>query len=90
MTTYIIGYDLTKKDGHDYTNLIEAIKSYPDWWHYLDSTWVVVTNQSAVQIRDALKAHMHQDDELLVVQSSGVGAWSGFDTTGSEWLKNKL
>jgi len=91
MTTYIVGYDLTHKDGHDYTNLINALKkSFSNWWHNLDSTWVIVTSLSAVQVRDTLRPHMHRDDKLLVVQSAGIGAWSGFAESGSTWLKDNL
>jgi hypothetical protein len=91
MTTYIVGYDLTHKDSHDYTNLIDALKSsFSNWWHHLDSTWVIVTNYSAVQVRDILQPHMHRDDKLLVVQSASIGAWFGFNENGSTWLKENL
>lgn len=37
-----------------------------------------------------LQRYIDEDDELLVVLSSGVGAWSGFSEKGSKWLKNHL
>lgn len=90
MGTYIIGYDLNKS-GKDYDGLIGAIKSLSGtWWHHLDSTWIVVSDLSAKQIRDALRVHLDSDDELLVVRSSGEGAWCGFNNNGSKWLKNNL
>ncbi|MFA8389051.1 hypothetical protein ACEPUD_02875 [Burkholderia ubonensis] len=91
MNTFIVGYDLTRKGSHDYTNLIETLKhSFVNWWHHLDSTWVIVTSKSAQQVRDILRAHMHPDDELLVVQSNGTGAWTGFKQAGSDWLRANL
>lgn len=91
MVTFIVGYDLTHKDGHDYSNLIDALKtSFSNWWHHLDSTWVIVTNKTAVQVRDCLLPHMHQDDKLFVVQSAGTASWSGFDQKGSVWPKSNI
>jgi hypothetical protein len=90
MATYIIGYDLHPSKGETYEELIAAIKELGAWWHHLDSTWVVVCDKSAADIRDTLWAHMKSDDQLLVVKSSGVGAWKGFNTTGSQWLKDNL
>jgi hypothetical protein len=89
MKTYLIGYDLNKP-GKDYDKLIEAIKGYGTWWHHLDSTWIIKTNNSAVEIRDYLWKFMDNSDELLVVRLSGEGAWGGFNAEGSKWLKNNL
>ncbi|MBB5429815.1 hypothetical protein OKW33_006379 [Paraburkholderia atlantica] len=90
-SSYIVGYDLTRIDGHDYTNLIQTLESsFSPWLHHLDSTWVIVTDLTAVQVADTLRPHMHRDDKLLVVQCSGVGAWFGFNETGSNWLRDNL
>ncbi|BAU47359.1 SinR [Sulfurifustis variabilis] len=89
MATFVISYDLNKP-GQDYSSLFEAIKNLGNWWHCLDSTWVVVSNLNASQIRDALKARMDASDALLVVQSANIGAWHGFKDNCASWLKNNL
>lgn len=90
MKTYLVGYDLNKP-GQDYTKLIDALKGYPGWWHYLDSTWVIKTDWTAVQIRDDLWQHMDASDELLVARLSGEAAWVGFDDdVASPWLKENI
>lgn len=87
MATHLIGYDLNK--NKDYTELIAAIKTLGPWWHHLDSTWVVKTNLTAKQVRDALGPHIDGDDELLVVDVTGrARAWKGFSKRGSDWLHN--
>ena len=91
MTTYIIGYDLHPSKGETYEDLIEAIKGVGStWWHHLDSTWVVVTDKTAAQLRDELKPYLKSDDQLLVVKSGGEAAWTGFNDKGSKWLKDNL
>ena len=76
--------------GETYDDLINAIKRLGSWWHHLDSTWVVVCDLTAVQIRDRLRPHLKSDDQLLIVLSGGIGAWFGFNDKGSAWLKANL
>ena len=91
MKTYMIGYDLNRPRGaDDYPKLIAAIKAIGSWWHHLDSTWLVKTDSTAVQIRDQLTPYVDAGDELLVACLTGEAAWRGFNDEGSEWLKNNL
>lgn len=90
MNTLLIGYDLNKA-GKNYEGLIEEIKKASTWWHHLDSTWLVKSDESAKEVRDRLKPHLDADDELLVVNITGdVAAWVGFSDRGSKWLKENL
>jgi len=87
MASYIISYDLRKQ--RNYEALYEAIKSYETWAHVLESTWVVKTTKSAVQIRDHLANHTDTDDGLLVVKSGAEAAWRSVICKG-EYLKENL
>jgi hypothetical protein len=89
MPTYMVGYDLNAP-GKDYSDLIEAIRGYDNWWHHLDSTWIIVTNQTHIQIRDYLAQFIDENDEMLVAKLAGLAAWRGFNTRGSNWLSNNL
>lgn len=89
MKTYIIGYDLNRP-GQNYAELFKAIKTYPNWWHYLDSTWIIKTVDSAKEIRDNLRLHIDEGDELLVIRYQGDAAWAGFDEKASKWLRDNL
>jgi len=94
MATYIIGFDLNK-EGAAYsaahkklTDRMEQL--FPTYWRNLDSTWIVVSDLSVVQIRDDLMRYMDSNDELLVVKSANIAAWSGFKKPASDWLKNYI
>ena len=89
MTTFVIGYDLNRP-GQDYKSVFDAIKDIGSWWHCLDSTWIVKSNLTAVQVRDKLAVHIDANDKLLVAVLSGEAAWTGFDKDCSTWLKNNL
>ena len=78
MKTYLVGYDLNKP-GQDYSDLFKAIKAIGNWWHGLDSTWIVKTNLSAGEIRDRLKPPVtDQNDHLVVVRLEGD--WASWHT----------
>lgn len=86
--SYLIGYDL--KTPGDYPELIETIKHFANWWHHLDSTWIVKSSLDIEEIRNKLEAHIGKKDELLVVSLTGEGAWAGFSEKGSDWLLKNL
>lgn len=89
MKTYMVGYDLNRP-AQNYTVLIDALQEYPLWWHHLDSTWLIKTNNSAAQIRDHLATFIDANDELLVAYISGESAWAGFNDKGSQWLNDNI
>jgi hypothetical protein len=89
MTTYMVGYDL-RAPGKKYDNLIAHLKTYSLWWHHLDSTWIIVTSDSATKVRDDCRAFIDSNDELLVAVISAPAAWWGFNEAGSNWLKSNL
>lgn len=64
---YVISYDL-KQQGQDYASLYEAIKSYEEWKHPLESTWLIYTESSADEISERLRreGRMDSGDFLFV------------------------
>lgn len=63
----LISYDLNRP-GQDYSSLYEEIKKAGTWWHHLDSTWIISTNQTPEQWQERLKKHMDDNDNLLVIE----------------------
>lgn len=90
MKVYQINYDLRKQRNYD--ALYQKIKAYGKWCHPLESCWMVVTEKSAVQIRDELLSVMDSDDGLLVTRLKGEAAWRKLNsnTKMTNWLKNNL
>lgn len=90
MRTILVGYDLNKA-GQDYRRLIERLKAYGTYWHHLDSTWLICTEDSPKVVRDELKALIDNNDELLVIDVTGdSAAWAGFEARAREWLMKHL
>ena len=67
MSAVLIAYDLHKL-GQRYTALRTLITTtFPGSWNCLESTFIVNTNWTPVQVRDLLMTALDSNDELLVV-----------------------
>lgn len=83
---YIILYEALPNT--DIVGLQTAIKAYGSWAKITETTWAVVTTQTAVQIRNNLNAYM-ANGRLFVVKSGIEAAWVNV-ICNYEWLKNNL
>jgi hypothetical protein len=63
---YAINYDL-KRPAQRYKALYEAIKSCGEWWHYLDSTWLIDTSLTAQGIWNKIETHIDENDLVLII-----------------------
>jgi len=87
MNCYIITYDL--RFGGNYTALHNVIKAYGTWAKITESTWAVVSRQTAGQIRDNLLGYMDNNDRLFVIKSGGEAAWMRI-LSSKEWLQKHI
>lgn len=86
---YAINYDLCTP-GKDYKGLYEAIKQCGvSWWHYLDSTWLVDTSLNANTIADRLKAHLDNNDNMLIIRvTRDYQGW--LPNEAWEWINSRI
>lgn len=64
---YVVSYDLNKS-GQEYEGLYEELKNSAAWWHYLDSTWLIYTSESADQLYSRIGKHIDENDYALVIE----------------------
>jgi hypothetical protein len=88
MTAFVVCYDL-RAPGRNYQTLYDRLRQYPQWGKVTESTWVVVTTWTAVQIRDDLRQYVDDNDRIFVVKSAGEAAWVN-SVCETEWLKGHL
>ncbi len=88
MRTYVVSYDLKKPDK-DYTGLINEIKKSYQWWHYLDSTWLIHTSESADALFQRLHPFIDKDDYILVIEA-GPGRQGWLPQKAWDWIKEKI
>lgn len=91
MNSFVISYDVTKDGNEDsvYQNLYNAIKAYGTWAHITDSCWAIKSEQSVVEVRDALLRVLRPSDRLFVVQTAHIAAWSN-TFCRNDWLKENI
>jgi hypothetical protein len=91
MAIYMIGYDLHRPEEDNYDDLFAALEAIGSgYWDCLDSTWLVMTEKTPVQITDKLKPHLKDGDRLLVMRYGEGAAWVGFTDECQTWLEDNL
>lgn len=88
MPSYFVCYDL-RAPGRNYQSLYDRLKQYPQWGKVTESTWVVQTTWTAIQVRDDLMRLMDANDRLFVLKSAGEAAWLN-SICENEWLQSHL
>ena len=84
---YAINYDLRQPD-RDYSGVFAAIKSCGDWWHYLESTWLVDTSLSADSVWNLLAPHVHSSDSVLI-HSVGRNHQGWLPQKAWDWINSR-
>jgi hypothetical protein len=87
--TFIISYDLKKGTDMNYSKLYDTIKEYGTWARITESTWAIVTEERAKEVRDKLIKLMPKGSSLFVIKSGSVSAWRNVQCS-STWLKKHL
>ena len=89
MTTYIVTFEVT--DASKKSDLEKRIKKYDGYCPIHDNCWAVISDQSAVQIRDFLYKDLSVSDRIFVIRSGMESAWANpYSAKDSEWLKERL
>ena len=81
----LVTYSL-KVPGRDYGKLYETLKSSRHWCHYLESTWLIVTDESVEVWRDKLIAVMDENDRLLVADITNSQLTGLLPRKAWDWL----
>ncbi len=91
MAVYIVTYDLDNEStSESYTRLISLIKEEGVWACLGGSSYLVESEQTAVELRDKFKQALDNDDKLYVGAVSAPAAWVGYSKQVSDWIKEKL
>lgn len=86
---YIISYDL-RNPGQNYEDLLRQIKSFENWARLGGSAYIVISESSAVQIREKLTISLDKNDKLFVGTLNAPAAWTGLGEEVSQWIRNNL
>jgi hypothetical protein len=90
VNTLLITYDLNRP-GQDYSKLFDYLKRFGTWCHPLDSTWLIRSAKSVVDVRNELKAYVDGNDGVLVMNVTGAN-WAslGLSAQVNDWLRQHV
>lgn len=86
---YIITYDLSTP-GRNYELLLKKIKSHANWARLGGSSYIILSEHSAVEIRDFLVTVLDSNDKIFIGKLSNEAAWHGLSDEVSNWIKSVL
>lgn len=84
---YLITYDL-KKPGKDYESLHNTLKTSVSWWHYLDSTWIIKTEQSVDYWSEKIRDVIDGNDNFLIVEITKQKRQGWLPKKAWEWIRS--
>ncbi len=91
MNTYIISYDLLNKSLHDYSRLIEYIKTYGNWAKPLESFWLIKTSKDIGMVRDELRLRLSSNDRVVVMNVTGADwATTAVSKEITDWMQKNI
>lgn len=85
----LVTYDLNKP-GQDYEKVHQAIKDLGSWWHYLESTWLVVTTVTPGQAWDRIAPAFDKSDHCLILDVTGDDYSGWLPEKAWEWIRENL
>ena len=85
---YLVSYDLRPGLFRNMEPFYEELKRSPDWWHYLDRTWLIATHEPIGEVWDRLRQHLGRDDSILIIKvTPEYQGWLPADAW--EWIRKK-
>ena len=85
---YLVSYDLNGPVP-SYERFFNELKQSVNWWHYLNSTWIVVRYESLVELAPKLRGLIFNNDRLLIVPAKGpADGWLPKDAW--DWINTNV
>ena len=67
MSVFLVSYDL-KRPKQNYTRLYEELQKSQAWWHFLESTWLIETNEAVNTLYNRLARKIDANGFILVIE----------------------
>jgi hypothetical protein len=67
MKVYCVSYDL-KGVKRDYTPLFSPLQGMGKWRHFLESTWLIATDETPAEIWRRIATMIDANDRLLIIE----------------------
>ena len=89
---HLIVFDLRSPNDAriDYERVTDALKdAFPVWARIERSVWIIDSDRSADEVRDALRDALNKSDSLFVARLEGSWASRNANSSRVEWLRRR-
>ena len=83
---YLVTYDL-KKPGKHYESLHITLKTAVSWWHYLDSTWIIKSEQPVNYWSEKIRGVIDKNDNFLIVDITKQNRQGWLPKKAWDWIR---
>lgn len=86
---FLFTYQLIPSRPND--GLIKELQNSDEWWHYLDFTWIISTNESADEFYSRIAPHLSKADRELIVEFKRGAQYQGWlQKEAWDWIQQRL
>lgn len=84
---YLITYDIKPNDNY---NLLEKeLKKYEKWWHYLERTWIIISDETPQEIWSRIENKINKHNNFLIIEvKDNSEGW--MERSAWDWIKNNI
>ena len=85
---YLVSYDL-RQPVEKYEPFFSELKNSINWWHYLDSTWIVVRYDTLADLAPKLRPLIFNTDRLIIMPAKGpADGW--LPSSAWQWITARV
>jgi hypothetical protein len=88
MSCYIVMWQVAIPANRE--KIVGALKTFKAYCPITQTSWAVMSDKKAAEIRDQLVALLPASDRLFVVRSGTESAWKNLPPANTDWLKKNL
>lgn len=84
---YIITYDMNYKNNYEL--LEQELKKFKKWWHYLERTWIVISEDTPKEIWNKIQDKVNKKKYLLIIEvKQNTDGW--LPQEAWEWIRKNI
>jgi hypothetical protein len=86
--TLLVTYELNGPD-ESYKRFFDLIDKADDWGHFIENSWIIISDETAETWGQRLSKHVKTGDRLIVVEVILGSSQGWLPTKNWEWIKER-
>lgn len=85
---FAVTYEFGKRRP-EHKRFFKELEASQGWWHFIESTWLIETNETPEELNDRLSRFLYEDDFLLIIQA--IPPYQGWlPKEAWNWIQERL